>query len=53
MVKRRDRIAKKKLVTNKSGLFIPKKYTRMTEPITKNIPFTTQALKTHGHSLAR
>ena len=53
IVKSRDRIEKKKLLTNKSGLFRSKKYTRMSEPITKNTPLMTAILKIHGHNGAK
>jgi hypothetical protein len=41
IVKDRDKMEKKKLLVNKSGLFRSRKYTKMTDPITKNTPFMT------------
>jgi len=42
IVKIRTTTVKKKFMTKKSGLFIPKKYTRMSEPITNNTPLKAQ-----------
>ena len=53
IVMARAKTVKKKFITKKSGLFTPKKYTRMSEPTTNNNPLAAQTLKTHGHNLAR
>lgn len=44
--------AKKKLPTNKSGVFSPKKTVSRTEPTTKNKPFSTDTPNTHGQAPA-
>ena len=50
-VSRRNKTVKKKFMTKKSGLFNPKKYTRMSEPTTVNNPLAAQIPETPGHNL--